>query len=369
MKSRMNIQQIQDYYEKNEQKLAVWFFIGGFLLDLVMLDTIDSWATIGQQVFYLVLIHVGLMQLYFEEGQPPRDLTAAMKLKRWYFDYRVAAIHFCFGALLNSYTLLFFKSSSLVTSMVFLACMTGLLIANESQRFKNLGLAVKFAMLGLSYLAFAACVVPIAIGSLGLLVFLLSMMVGSLPLIGTGWWVQKKSPELFERAKKQILMPMGLVLLGFLSLYSLKLIPPVPLSIPFIGVYHSVERVTEGYKLSFEKPWWRFWHNGDQDFAAQRGDKIYVFFRIFSPTRFADTVNMRWYWKDNRAGWILQDTIQLKIVGGRVEGFRGFGIKSNYQPGEWKVQVETLDDREIGRVYFDLEIAPEAPRTFDFEVM
>ncbi len=37
-------------------------------------------------------------------------------------------------------------------------------------------------------------------------------------------------------------MPFGLVLIGFLTLYLFRLIPPVPLSIPFIGVYHAVER-------------------------------------------------------------------------------------------------------------------------------
>jgi hypothetical protein len=66
---------------------------------------------------------------------------------------------------------------------------------------------------------------------------------------------------------------------------------------------------------------------------------------------------------------MLQDSIPIKIVGGREEGFRGFGVKSNYQPGEWKVQVETTDEREIGRVYFTLEIAPEAPRQFEFDEM
>ena len=42
------------------------------------------------------------------------------------------------------------------------------------------------------------------------------------------------------------------------------------------------------------------WH-GDQHFLAQPGDKVYVFFRIFSPARFSDQVQMRWYWKDPRA--------------------------------------------------------------------
>jgi hypothetical protein len=77
---------------------------------------------------------------------------------------------------------------------------------------------------------------------------------------------------------------------------------------------------------------------------------------------------MRWYWKDNARGWKLHDSIPIKIVGGRDQGFRGYGLKSNYQPGAWKVQVETTDGREIGRVYFDLEMAPEAPRIFDIDV-
>ncbi|NJL25120.1 MAG: DUF2914 domain-containing protein [Calothrix sp. SM1_5_4] len=43
--------------------------------------------------------------------------------------------------------------------------------------------------------------------------------------------------------------------------------------------------------------------------------------------------------------------------------------ETKYQPGQWKVQIETSDGREIGRVYFTLEIAPEQPRTFQFDMM
>ena len=245
-----------------------------------------------------------------------------------------------------------------------------LLVVNESHRFKKSGLTFKFGLLSLCLLCYFAYVTPIAAGSIGTLVFLLSMFVGTLPLVFLGWWIQIYRAPLFDRAKRQILLPLGVVLLTFLSLYLVKLIPPVPLSIPFIGVYHSVEKSAEGYKLGHERPWWRFWQNGDQNFHAERGDKIYVFFRIFSPTRFSDQVLMRWYWKDNRLGWVMQDSIPIKIVGGRAEGFpQGFGSKSNYQPGEWKVQVETTDEREIGRVYFTLDLAPEEPRSLEFQVM
>jgi hypothetical protein len=87
-----------------------------------------------------------------------------------------------------------------------------------------------------------------------------------------------------------------------------------------------------------------------------------VFFRIFSPARFADQVRMRWFWQPEGRGWTLQDTIPINIVGGREQGFRGYGVKTNFQPGPWKVQVETADGREIGRVYFDLETASAEPR-------
>jgi hypothetical protein len=77
---------------------------------------------------------------------------------------------------------------------------------------------------------------------------------------------------------------------------------------------------------------------------------------------------MRWYRKDGARGWTLQDSIPIKIVGGREEGFRGYGVKASYQSGAWKVQIETTDGREIGRIYFDLETVPESPRSFQSDL-
>jgi hypothetical protein len=232
-----------------------------------------------------------------------------------------------------------------------------------------MGLSFKFTLLSVCLLSFFSCVTPIAAGYVGPWVFFLSMFIGCLPQVSIGWWLQTYRPRLFERAKTEILLPMACVLTGYSALYLLKLTPPVPLSIPFIGVYHGVEKTDAGYHLLHERPWWKVWQNGDQDFVAQPPDRVYVAFRIFSPTRFSDQVVMHWFWKDNRRGWVHQDAVTIQIVGGRHEGFRGYGVKTNYQPGRWKVQVETTDGREIGRVYFDLTTAAEVPRSFDFDVM
>jgi hypothetical protein len=76
---------------------------------------------------------------------------------------------------------------------------------------------------------------------------------------------------------------------------------------------------------------------------------------------------VRWFLRQER-GWVAQDSIPIKITGGRAEGFRGYGIKSKYQPGEWKVQIETTDEREIGRIYFTLEVVPPSPRGFALDI-
>ena len=337
-------------------------------LDALTVDRVDSWRLIGQQVGYLAVIMVALTQMFLEEGRPLRELDKMSVLKRWYFNYRTALVSFFLGTLLNLYTIFYFKSSSLVVSFAFLGFLVVLLVANESARFKSLGLSFRFALLSLCMMSFFACMVPVLVGSIGLVVFLFSILVGCVPLIGLSLWIRARAPERVQQARRQISIPLGLVLVGFLAFYLFRLIPPVPLSIPFIGVYHDVEKTKEGYRLSHERPAWRFWENGDQQFLAQGGDKIYVFFRIFSPTRFSGQVTMRWYWKDNAGRWAPQDSIPINIVGGRKEGFRGYGVKTNYQFGDWKVQVETNDGREIGRIYFNVEAAPIAQRSFEVDL-
>ena len=362
------LQRLKLYFEQNEREVAAVFFTGGFGFDIVTAGSIDSWLTIGQQAFYLLAITAVLLHMFLAQGAPPPELARLSAPKRWYYEYRSPAIHFALGALMNLYAIFFFKSSSLLVSFGFLAFLVVLLLANESRRFKALGMHVKFALLALCFLAFSAALTPAVVGSIGLGVFLLSMLIGCLPPVAAAWWIRSRRPELSLQVRRQILQPLGFVLVAFLGSYLLRVIPPVPLSIPFIGVYHGVERTEEGYRLTHERPWWRIWHNGDQHFRAQPEDKVYVYFRIFSPARFSDEVQMRWYWKPAGRGWAVQDTIPIKIVGGREHGFRGYGVKTNFQPGPWRVRVQTTDGREIGRVYFELETFPAVPRLLTTEL-
>ncbi|MGH8721010.1 MAG: hypothetical protein ACREU4_03430, partial [Burkholderiales bacterium] len=282
------------YFGRNEREIAVAFFAGGFIFDIFTVGRVDSWVTIAQQAVYLAGVTAILLHMLFEQGAPPVELAGRPRLVHGYYEYRSAAIHFALGALMNLYAIFFFKSSSLLVSFGFLAFLLALVVANESRRLKALGLHFKFALLSLCYLSFAAIVVPIAVGALGTWVFVGSMLAGVMPLAGIAWWVRRCRPALFPQVRRQMLLPLGAVLLAFLAAYLLRVIPPAPLSISFIGVYHSVERSDAGYILTHERPWWRFWHHGDQYFRAQPGDRVFVYFRVFSPARFADRVQVRW---------------------------------------------------------------------------
>jgi hypothetical protein len=335
------------------------------VFDTVAVGRPDSWHLIAQQAVYLAVVTAVLTQMFFQPAEPAAG--GLSRIKVWYYRYRLPILSFFLGTLLNVYTLFFFKSSSLLVSFAFMLGMIALLVLNEFGPFQRLGLAFKFALLSLCGLSFCATVVPVAFGQIGVAVFLVSMGVGCVPMLVLASWLRRRSPDRSMEVRRQILVPFGLVLVAFLAAYLFRVIPPVPLSLPYIGIYHGVERTKDQYRLSHERPEWRIWQNGDQEFRAQPGDRVFVFFRVFSPTSFADEVQVRWF-RHEAGGWAPRDAIPIKITGGRAEGFRGYGFKSNYEPGDWKVQVETTDGREIGRIYFKLEIVPQSPRNFTVDV-
>jgi len=64
-------------------------------------------------------------------------------------------------------------------SFGFMGFLVLLLLANEAARLKFLGLSLKFALLGLCFLCFAAAVVPIFAGTTGMPVVLASMLAAA----------------------------------------------------------------------------------------------------------------------------------------------------------------------------------------------
>ena len=352
------VDRVQAFRARHARGEMALFFFGGFLWDVFTLGRIDSAATLIQQGVYLFLLGaLLLMEQRWREGDTlPRSLA---KVHRFSED----ALHFLFGSLLSSYTLFFFKSASGLTSLAFLGVLFVLLLANELPRFRKRGPVVRVALYSLCVTFYLAYLVPVLVGFLSPWLFVLAVAGGS----AACWVLMKCVGRWRGRAEswRRVALPgLGMQTL-LLGLVFLRALPPVPLAVQDIGIYHGVERLGDEFRLLHLQPSWKLWHRGDQDFAARPGDRIYCFVSVFAPARFQDKVYLRWSFEHPRRGWVSQDAIPLTITGGRDEGFRGYAFKANYQPGNWRVGVETEDGRELGRISFTVREDPTTdPRDY-----
>lgn len=350
-----------DLYSKHEKQLEIAFFVGGFIFDILFLSAIDDLFSIFQQAFYLFVIAFILHHeiLFRMQKWRPRQ---SFLIQAW--AYRELILHFLLGSLLSVYSLFYIKSASLVSSILFLLGMIALLIANELPVVKSAKVSFKVGLFAICLFSFISIIYPLIFGFVGKLPFLLSVVTTMGLFYLQIRFLKSRLPDVLTHFQA-ILLPGVSVVVVFTLFYFLGWIPPVPLSAKDQGVYHSVQKKDGKYLLSFEKVWWKFWDHDDQNFKAQPGDKIYYYVQIYSPTRFSDQVFVRWSFKDPRQGWVKTDRIPLAITGGREEGFRASTMKSNFQPGEWRVQVETDLGHEITRYGFEVEVtAPDSEREF-----
>jgi hypothetical protein len=328
--------------------MPIAFFILGFIFDAIMLHRIDEPFVLFQQALYIILsawiIGVELIE-HTREIHVPRWIQPVWR-------YREGLLHFMLGTLLNSYTIFYSKSASAFTSFVFILILIGLLMLNEFKRFGKSQSQVHVAFLSLCVVSYLISLIPILLGFIGIFPFVLAIVMSILCFLGYMKWLK---PHLSAHPKMRfthLIFPFSAIKSTFIVFYFLQIIPPVPLSIHYMGIFHNIKKADGHYELSYTRPWWKFWQHGDQTFMARPGDAIICFAQIFSPSRFKDELKIRWLYKDPRMGWMPSDAIPLPIVGGREEGYRGYTKKMNYSPGEWRVQVETQDGREVGRIGF-----------------
>jgi hypothetical protein len=343
----------RDLYKKHERWIPIVFFIAGFVFDAFMLRRVDELLTIIQQAAYIIISAL-LIRVEIVENQREIHIPKFL-VKIW--QYREAALHFLMGTLLNSYTIFYFKSASALTSFVFIALLVLLLTLNEFGRFGKSQTQVHIALLSLCLISYLVTLVPIILGSIGVLSFIVANILAVLIFWLFVKWSKTSIVEQPKLIMTHFYFPFGGILAIFAILYFAHAIPPVPLSVRYMGVYHDVKKVDGSYELSYTRStdFFSFWQHGDQQFSARAGDEIYCYARIFSPARFKDQLHVRWLFFDSKLGWKTSDMIPLPVVGGREDGYRGFTKKTNYQPGQWRVQIETNDNREIGRINFNIE--------------
>lgn len=337
----------------------VVFFVGGFLFDAFTLTRIDSALDLALQSVYLAAITWILIQeVRFEAGAwlPASAEAMAGWPERWIaklWQYETEAIHFIYGSLLSAYVIFYFKSASTSRSIVFLALTVLLMFANEMPQVKAAGSRMRLGLHAFCVASYLNYLIPVLVGRMGAWTFALAIGLTGY----ASWQLVRHLARLMPDGRRALFTlgwPPAVVLILIVALYSLRWIPPVPLSLQYAGIYHKIERHGQDYRLIYPKPpWYRFWRKDSQPFRARPGDATHCFVRVFAPRRFTHQIYLQWSTRHQASGrWLVSDRIPLAIHGGRGEGYRGVAAKSRYQPGRFRVEVLTEDQRIIGSVDF-----------------
>lgn len=330
----------------------VVMFVAGFLFDVLTIQRIDALTDLAIQLLYLASL-TALLVLQHRESLGL--WSPGGFLRRWW-PYNVEVLHFLYGGLLSAYVVLYFRSSAGLRPLVFFALLVGLMLLNEMPQVRGAGHRLRLGLYAFCMLSFLNYFVPILVGRMGSWVFLLSLLLTS----GVVWLVAGRiaaSEVDRSRARARLFAPAGIVCAVIGVLYLLKLVPPVPLSVQFQGVYHDVMRDDAGYTLVYETPPdWAFWRRDSRPFHRRPGDRIHYFVRVYAPSAFTHQIVTRWEVQDAVTGdWHTSDRIPMSIRGGRREGYRVYAEKMNFQAGRWRVTAETEDGRAIATLTFGVE--------------
>lgn len=329
------------YAKLHRRHLPTVALIAGFLWDSLTLGRPDQLFDNAVILFYLTVagVCIGLLTRHRERGS-----TSRLPI--------VLIFQFAIGNLSSGLFVLYGVSGTLVGNWPFLLFLAALLIGNEFLRDrydKTTFRIIIFYVLLLSYLILS---LPVALREMGAGVFLASGFLSVIFIAGFVVWLHFLAPKVVAASKSTITAWVATILVLFNILYFTHLIPPVPLALRDIGIYHFVERNPSGnYTVSFEKPkWFEFFKSSDRVFHRKVSEKAYCFSSVFAPARLTTPIYHVWeYYDEEEEKWVERSRISFGIIGGRDEGFRGFSENGVLTDGRWRCSVKTDRGALIGR--------------------
>ncbi len=349
---RSRAKRLQTWFETYEGSISTIALVGGFVLDWLMLQRIDT--PFENTLIVIRLIVVGA-SIIFLNRQSLRviDTDKEAKIHFWLINI----IQFAFGGLLSTFLVFYFRSSSIFVSWPFLLLLLLAFSVNERLKHHYERASFQISFLFISIYSFTIFFVPILVRDIGPLVFLLSGALSLLIIFLYLKLLRYFTPVIFKESKKVLVLSIGTIFFLINALYFLNLIPPIPLSIKDIGVYHSIMKNADGDFVVAEEEsnaWKRFF-SIYKDVHINPGEPISVYSAIFSPTKLDIGIVHEWQLYDEVSRrWISKSRIALSVVGGRGDGFRTFSTHTELIKGSWRVNVETERGQVLGRAHFDV---------------
>lgn len=348
--------ELRAFLDRHRRKVPTVALALGALWDFLTLGRPDTLFANASIIGYLVIAG-GVVFVINARSERDREPLWLMAL-----------LQFCFGNLASALFFLYSQSATLVGSWLFLLILVLFVLGNEFAQKRYMRLRTQLIAYHILVTAYLGLVVPILIGRIGGEVFLfscaLALATSALYLAG----LFAVAPKRVRTDWRGTATGLGAVTTIFVLLYYLNLIPPVPLSLKEMRIYHSVVRASAEaapaiYEAKGEPR--RAWYDvaryvSTPTLHLRSGEPAYCYSAVFAPDNLSTPIYHRYARYDTAtSAWIAGDAIAFPIRGGRSEGYRGYTIGS-VSPGRWRCSVETEGGALIGRLEF---IVSEASST------
>jgi hypothetical protein len=351
---------ILSWAKRRERHLSALSLAGGFAFDSWAFGRIDRPETQAVFIVYLLIAGITIAILHGLESRPegrkPSERTRTIL---------IFITQFALGALLSGFCVFYIRSASLTSSWPFLLAMAAIFIGNEFLRRYHARLVFAALLLFFSIYSYAILLVPLVIGRIGAIPFLLSGMVAVGIFFVYMRALARLGHERYRRARMQVAAGMVLITIALNAAYFLRILPPLPLVLTDAGIYHGAKRVHGDFQVAEEDepPEWQALFGSYPIMHIQPGAKLYLYNAVFAPRGLSTRIVHEWQRLDPARGWVTQQRVSVPIVGGRADGFRYYTIKTGPKPGDWLVRINTADGRAIGRVRFAVKEQAVPPAT------
>lgn len=333
--------------------LTVAFFLG-FIVDNITLNNVEQVFDNIVLASYVLLAGGSLLVLYASAAQklPPQYLARA---ERW----SPLLLQFSFGGLLSGILIFYSRSGSFFVSWPFLLLIIVVIVGNEMLRRRAQRLVFNLSILFVGLFSYLVLAVPVLLGKMGAWIFLLSGLLAAAIMFFYVRLLRRVIPNFLAANLRMVIFSLGTIFVSLNFLYFANIIPPIPLSIKHVGIYHNVEHNEDKteYYVTYEKgKWYNFFKDSDTTYHYEAGDGVFCFAAVFAPTRLSTNIFHRWeYYEEEHKEWRTHDRIEYAISGGRGDGYRGYTVVRNVREGTWRCTVETERKQVLGREKFEIE--------------
>ncbi len=349
---------IKIIFEKHREHFLTAAFIFGFIVDNLTLTRVDQLFDNVILLTYVFLAMASLLLLYAgSAGKFPEKINPLLR------KYAPLVTQYAFGGLFSGMLIFYGRSGSWLVSWPFLLIILGVILGNEMIKDRVQRLLFNVGMLFVGLFSYVVLIVPVVVGKMGALVFIGS---GILALIIMFLFVRALAlivPRFITLHQRALIFIVGIIYATFNFLYFANIIPPIPLSLKEVGIYHSVVRFEDGtYQLKYEKgDWWQFYKKSDDIFHPEPGGNLFCFAKVFAPSKIDTDIYHTWeYYNEDTNKWEEYFRMSYPITGGASEGYRGYTLIENYQHGTWRCTVETGRGQVLGREVFKVDTSGNA---------